>query len=75
MRKQEKKLALIVRRSYSGIRDKDSTHKIWQVWSPLLFYWFKHRKDGPAVITGDGIEEWYDRGVPNEKNNHLSGYL
>jgi len=58
MKPKIKKLSLTIRRSLISQRE---THKIWEWFSPVVLYWFKHRTDGPAVITPmDRV--WYNRG-------------
>lgn len=53
-----KRTRLTVRTSYYNA---DSPTKIWESFSPIVVYWFKDRKDGPAWIS-ETEKVWYDNG-------------
>jgi len=58
MKPKTKRLSLTIRRS---LVSQEKTHKIWEWYNPVAMYWFKHRTDGPAVISTMD-KTWYNRG-------------
>jgi hypothetical protein len=65
MKPKVKKLSLTIRRSTASQKE---TYKIWEWFNPIAIYWFKHRMDGPAVITSmDRV--WYNHGQRTKIEN------